>query len=166
VSGGTGKSAAIGEFAAGKTGTTENYGDAWFVGFNKELTVAVWVGYASKLKQMKTEYGGSPVAGGTYPAEIWREFMTDWIRIRDERKPGPKEPPPSTVPTTPPTTPGAPAPTAPTTPPVQSTPQPSTPQQPPPQQQAPQAPQPAAPQPQTPAPPTGGGGNGGGAAPG
>ena len=166
VSGGTGKSAAIGEFAAGKTGTTENYGDAWFVGFNKELTVAVWVGYATKLKQMKTEYGGSPVAGGTYPAEIWHDFMTDWIEIRDERKPGPKEPPPSTVPTTPPTTPGAPAPTTPTLPPVQSTPQPSTPQQPPPQQPAPQAPQPAVPQPQTPAPPTGGGGNGGGAAPG
>ena len=36
--------AQIGEFAAGKTGTTENYGDAWFVGFNDELTVAVWVG--------------------------------------------------------------------------------------------------------------------------
>ena len=35
----------IGEFAAGKTGTTENYQDAWFVGFNDELTVAVWVGY-------------------------------------------------------------------------------------------------------------------------
>ena len=49
VSGGTGKAAQIGEFAAGKTGTTENYGDAWFVGFNKELTVAVWVGYPDKL---------------------------------------------------------------------------------------------------------------------
>ena len=40
----------IGEFAAGKTGTTENYGDAWFVGFNEELTVAVWVGYPDKLQ--------------------------------------------------------------------------------------------------------------------
>ena len=88
VNGGTGKAASIGEFAAGKTGTTENYGDAWFVGFNDELTVAVWVGYADKLKQMKTEYSGGPVAGGTYPAEIWHDFMTDWIRIRDERKPG------------------------------------------------------------------------------
>ena len=50
VSGGTGKAAQIGEFAAGKTGTTENYGDAWFVGFNKDLTVAVWVGYPDKAR--------------------------------------------------------------------------------------------------------------------
>ncbi len=167
ISGGTGKAASIGEFAAGKTGTTENYGDAWFVGFNEELTVAVWVGYATKLRQMKTEYNGSPVAGGTYPAEIWHDFMTDWIRIRDERKPGPEEPPPSTVPITPPTTtPGAPAPTTPTGPPAQTAPQPTAPQQPPPQQQAPAPQQPAAPQQQTPAPPTTGGGNGGGSAPG
>lgn len=164
VNGGTGKAASIGEFAAGKTGTTENYGDAWFVGFNKELTVAVWVGYANKLKQMKTEYNGGPVAGGTFPAEIWHDFMTDWIRIRDERKPGPKEPEPSTVPTTPTPAPSTTEP-APTAPPVQSTPEPAVPQQPPqPQQQAP-TPQPAAPQQQTPAPPTTGG-NGGGAAPG
>ena len=44
VQGGTGKAAQIGEFAAGKTGTTENYGDAWFVGYNRQMTVAVWVG--------------------------------------------------------------------------------------------------------------------------
>ena len=67
VQGGTGTAAQIGEFAAGKTGTTENYGDAWFVGFNKELTVAVWVGYADKVRPMETEYHGGPVAGGTYP---------------------------------------------------------------------------------------------------
>ena len=77
--GGTGKAAQIGEFAAGKTGTTENYGDAWFVGFNKELTVAVWVGYPDELQPMKTEYHGGPVAGGTFPAEIWHDFMRSWI---------------------------------------------------------------------------------------
>jgi penicillin-binding protein 1A len=85
VQGGTGKAAQIGEFAAGKTGTTENYGDAWFVGFNKELTVAVWVGYPDALRYMRTEYGGQPVAGGTYPAGIWQSFMTSWIGIRDRR---------------------------------------------------------------------------------
>ena len=42
---GTAKAAALGEFAAGKTGTTSNYGDAWFVGWNHKYTVAVWVGY-------------------------------------------------------------------------------------------------------------------------
>lgn len=83
---GTGKRAQIGEFAAGKTGTTENYGDAWFVAFNKDLTVAVWVGYPDELKYMETEYHGQPVAGGTFPAEIWRDFMADWLRIRDARE--------------------------------------------------------------------------------
>ena len=52
---------------AGKTGTTENYGDAWFVGWTKEYTVAVWVGYPDELKPMETEFQGEPVAGGTYP---------------------------------------------------------------------------------------------------
>jgi penicillin-binding protein 1A len=85
IQGGTGRAAQIGEPAAGKTGTTENYGDAWFVGFNKDMTVAVWVGYADKLQAMKTEYHGGPVAGGTYPAEIWHDFMSAWLRIRDAR---------------------------------------------------------------------------------
>jgi penicillin-binding protein 1A len=85
VTGGTGKAAQIGEFAAGKTGTTENYGDAWFVGFNNELTVAVWVGYPDELKPMETEYLGGPVAGGTYPTEIWHDLMMAWIGIRDQR---------------------------------------------------------------------------------
>jgi penicillin-binding protein 1A len=86
ISGGTGTAAQIGEFAAGKTGTTENYGDAWFVGFNKDLTVAVWVGYPDRLKPMLTEYRGKAVAGGTFPAEIWHDFMTSWIHIRDARQ--------------------------------------------------------------------------------
>jgi penicillin-binding protein 1A len=85
VQGGTGKAAQIGEFAAGKTGTTENYGDAWFVGFNKELTVAVWVGYPDRLQYMKTEYHGSEVAGGTFPTEIWHDFMRSWIAVRERR---------------------------------------------------------------------------------
>ena len=53
---------------AGKTGTTEGYGDAWFVGWTKEYTVAIWVGYPDKFKPMETEFQGDPVAGGTYPA--------------------------------------------------------------------------------------------------
>jgi penicillin-binding protein 1A len=75
VSYGTGEAARLPGFAAGKTGTTENYGDAWFVGWNERFTVAVWVGYPDKLVPMLTEYGGKPVAGGTYPALIWRAFM-------------------------------------------------------------------------------------------
>jgi penicillin-binding protein 1A len=75
VASGTGTGAAIGGFEAGKTGTTENSGDAWFVGFNEKYTVAVWVGYPDKLKPMLTEYGGSSVTGKTFPADIWHDFM-------------------------------------------------------------------------------------------
>jgi penicillin-binding protein 1A len=71
---GTGERARLGRPAAGKTGTTENYGDAWFVGYTPQLAVAVWVGYPNKLRPMLTEFEGEPVAGGTYPALIWKAF--------------------------------------------------------------------------------------------
>ncbi|MEJ7718232.1 MAG: penicillin-binding transpeptidase domain-containing protein [Thermoleophilaceae bacterium] len=127
ITAGTGQAADIGEFAAGKTGTTENYGDAWFVGFNREYTVAVWVGYPDRLKYMETEYAGGPVAGGTYPALIWRDFLTGAIRIRDQRDPDKQAPP--VVPGQPVPTPGVPQ--APVTPspvpsgPVETTPTPA-----------------------------------------
>jgi penicillin-binding protein 1A len=87
VSQGTGRRAALGpgKFAAGKTGTTENSGDAWFVGFNERWTVAVWVGYADRLKPMLTEFAGQPVEGGTYPALIWHDFMVAANAKADER---------------------------------------------------------------------------------
>ena len=73
---GTGRRAAVrGRSVAGKTGTTDNYGDAWFVGYTPELAVAVWVGYPDKLRPMSTEFGGQPVTGGTLPALIWKEFV-------------------------------------------------------------------------------------------
>ncbi|MGH3105202.1 MAG: PASTA domain-containing protein, partial [Gaiellaceae bacterium] len=73
---GTGKRANLGDRpVAGKTGTTENYGDAWFVGYTPQLVVAVWVGYPTTLRPMLTEFHGDPVAGGTYPALIWKSFM-------------------------------------------------------------------------------------------
>jgi penicillin-binding protein 1A len=74
---GTGRRAALPDrIAAGKTGTTENYGDAWFVGYTPQLATAVWVGYPNKLVPMLSQYHGDPVAGGTFPAEIWRAFTT------------------------------------------------------------------------------------------
>jgi penicillin-binding protein 1A len=82
---GTGKAAQIPGFAAGKTGTTENYGDAWFVGWNEQMTVAIWVGYPDRLVPMLTQYGGSPVAGGTYPALLWHNFMEQATAILDQR---------------------------------------------------------------------------------
>jgi penicillin-binding protein 1A len=87
VSSGTGKAAQVGdEFIWGKTGTTENYGDAWFVGGNDDLTVAIWVGYADKVQPMEYEHAGGPVAGGTYPAEIFHDFMTSWLEMRQARR--------------------------------------------------------------------------------
>ncbi|HWC85478.1 MAG TPA: transglycosylase domain-containing protein [Solirubrobacteraceae bacterium] len=70
-----------GVFAAGKTGTTENYGDAWFVGWTPKLTVAVWVGYPNGLRPMSTQWNGGPVEGGTYPAVIWHNFMVSALQI-------------------------------------------------------------------------------------
>ena len=82
---GTGRAAAIGQFAAGKTGTTSNYGDAWFVGWDSKYTVAVWVGYPDKLIPMSTDFNGGPVLGGTYPALIWHDFMTSALQIDKTR---------------------------------------------------------------------------------
>jgi penicillin-binding protein 1A len=82
---GTARAAAIGQFAAGKTGTTSNFGDAWFVGWNKKYTVAVWVGYPTRLIPMTTEFGGKPVFGGTFPALIWHNFMLSAIHVEKER---------------------------------------------------------------------------------
>jgi len=65
---GTGKSAAIGRPAAGKTGTTQDYRDAWFMGFTPDLICGVWVGNDDHSPMKK-------VTGGTVPAQIWRNFM-------------------------------------------------------------------------------------------
>ena len=88
VQSGTGTSAAIsGVDVAGKTGTTTNYADAWFVGWTPQLTTAVWVGYPNKLVPMTTQYNGAPVEGGTYPAIIWHNFMVQALQILAEREP-------------------------------------------------------------------------------
>jgi penicillin-binding protein 1A len=82
---GTGHAAQIGTFAAGKTGTTENYGDAWFVGWDSKYTVAVWVGFPNGLVPMTNDFNGGPVLGGTFPALIWHDFMTSALAIDKNR---------------------------------------------------------------------------------
>ena len=69
VQSGTGTKAGIGCPAAGKTGTTDNFNDAWFVGYTPKLSTATWMGYPNALTPMPG------VAGGTYPASIWHDYM-------------------------------------------------------------------------------------------
>jgi penicillin-binding protein 1A len=85
VDSGTGTAARVSETTWGKTGTTESYGDAWFCGSDADLTACVWVGYPEGQEPMKTEYGGSPVAGGTYPAQIWADFMTYAVDVQAQK---------------------------------------------------------------------------------
>jgi penicillin-binding protein 1A len=75
IQGGTGGKAAIGCPAGGKTGTTDNNTDAWFVGSTPKHTTAVWVGYPNERIFMNTQYFGGPVDGGTFPAAMWGDYM-------------------------------------------------------------------------------------------
>jgi penicillin-binding protein 1A len=78
VQSGTGTHANFGCPAGGKTGTTDNNIDAWFVGFTPRLASAVWVGFpGSNHTSMNGMYRptGGPVDGGTYPADIWGAYM-------------------------------------------------------------------------------------------
>ena len=86
VTGGTGVRANIGDPSQwGKTGTTENNGDAWFCGATEEVTACVWVGYADTTTPMLTEYAGAPVDGGTFPALIWASVISAWEEIKADR---------------------------------------------------------------------------------
>ena len=86
VLGGTGKLAGVAPNAWGKTGTTENNGDAWFCGGTDHYTACVWVGHADSTTPMTTDYNGGPVDGGTYPALIWGRIMSAVEQIYREHK--------------------------------------------------------------------------------
>jgi penicillin-binding protein 1A len=72
---GTGRHAQIGRPLAGKTGTTEEYHDAWFVGYTPDLVTAVWVGYRRGQISMRN-VRGVKVVGGSFPSQIFRSFMS------------------------------------------------------------------------------------------
>jgi penicillin-binding protein 1A len=74
VQSGTGTAANYGCPVAGKTGTTDDYTDAWFVGYQPRLAASVWVGYPNARVEMRSVHG-IEVAGATFPAEIWHDFM-------------------------------------------------------------------------------------------
>jgi len=89
---GTGTRAALGRPAAGKTGTTDEHADAWFVGFTPGLATAVWMGYTRGEIPMTNVHGIS-VSGGSFPAEIWRRFMEPALAGRPYREfPEPRNP--------------------------------------------------------------------------
>jgi penicillin-binding protein 1A len=77
VQSGTGTAAALaGRPAAGKTGTTDSFADAWFAGWVPQLTTVTWVGYPTGERPMRGVHGIAGVTGGTLPAEIWHSYMT------------------------------------------------------------------------------------------
>ncbi len=82
---GTGKAAALPRPAAGKTGTTQDYRDAWFIGYTADLVAGVWLGNDNDAPMRR-------VTGGSLPAQAWRHFMlaaTSGMPVRPLPIPGP-----------------------------------------------------------------------------
>jgi penicillin-binding protein 1A len=76
VTGGTGTAASLpGRPVAGKTGTAQDYKSAFFNGFTPQMATSVWVGFTPKPVSMRTQHGGRPVYGGTFPAMIFHDYM-------------------------------------------------------------------------------------------
>ena len=71
---GTGRRAAIGRPVAGKTGTAQEWRDAWFAGYTPQLATAVWMG-SPRGQESMVNVGGINVTGGSYPSQIWSQFM-------------------------------------------------------------------------------------------
>jgi penicillin-binding protein 1A len=73
---GTGAAAQLGDRpVAGKTGTANEWRDAWFVGYTPELVTAVWVGFPEELRSMVPPATPIRVTGGSWPAQIWQRVM-------------------------------------------------------------------------------------------
>jgi len=77
ITDGTGTRAELdNQVAAGKTGTTDEKSDAWFVGYTPQLVAAVWMGNPLRREGMNRVGRFSPVYGGTWPATVWNTFMS------------------------------------------------------------------------------------------
>ena len=74
---GTGVRARIGRPVAGKTGTGQEWRDAWFVGFTPESATAVWVGFPDRQRSMVPPATRVLVTGGSWPAEIWSLYASE-----------------------------------------------------------------------------------------
>jgi penicillin-binding protein 1A len=100
---GTGTKAKLDRPAAGKTGTADDWKDAWFAGYTPELATAVWVGFPQldangETVQMRPPNTPIRVTGGSYPAQIWQRFMSGALA---GRPPVAFTPPPTTTTTAP-----------------------------------------------------------------
>lgn len=80
ITGGTGTGARIDRPAAGKTGTTDDYGDAWFVGYVPQLSTACWMGDPRGSSYSMTNVHGRRVFGGTFCAPMWGAFMKQALK--------------------------------------------------------------------------------------
>ena len=88
ITNGTGKKAKkIGAFLAGKTGTTNEYRDAWFIGFSEDLVLGVWVG------RDDNKHMGYRASGGGAALPIWVEAMKGWLEGREAEVRTPEPPP-------------------------------------------------------------------------
>jgi penicillin-binding protein 1A len=80
---GSGTGAAIGRPLAGKTGTTQDFGDAWFAGYTPKLTAAVWMGYPEGNTKRMLNVRGRKVNGGSFPAAVFKRFMQAAVKGLD-----------------------------------------------------------------------------------
>jgi membrane peptidoglycan carboxypeptidase len=84
VADGTGTKAGFDSPVAGKTGTTQRNGDAWFAGYTPGLSTAVWMGYPEGQAREMDDVHGIEVTGGSFPAEIFRRFMSEAVAGNEE----------------------------------------------------------------------------------
>jgi penicillin-binding protein 1A len=96
---GTGTGADFGhpDATAGKTGTSEDYGDAWFVGYTPQLSTAIWMGFSDSRRPLTNIKGHARIYGGTIAAPTWKAYMTE-VAKEIEITPFVKSGPPPTLP--------------------------------------------------------------------
>ena len=102
IQNGTGyPNAVLGRPAAGKTGTTDSFHDAWFVGYTPALSTSVWMGYSdSESRPLVGIKGVAKVFGGTIPAATWHDFMAQALKkvpVTDFSQPPPLTVPPAAL---------------------------------------------------------------------
>ncbi|HEV2070190.1 MAG TPA: penicillin-binding transpeptidase domain-containing protein, partial [Acidimicrobiales bacterium] len=105
ITAGTGTAADIGRPAAGKTGTAQEWRDAWFVGYTPTLSTAIWMGNRDRPTSLFNVKGVARVTGGSIPAATWKAFMTEalaGVPPTEFEEPPPPPPPPAPPPTSPP----------------------------------------------------------------